>query len=230
MMKKSDLRKSELFFIFLGLFLMSVSIVSLYNEFSLLVFYRGFSELTTDSVVEVDPFQANYSSVIVDEPAPSINASSASAPSTNASATNASAINAPSTSASPTSSNSSLPVSVAPTASTSQKHEDSAPLQALKDRQVVFLLFPSAHAFLTTTRKNFKGYPLKLKFEVEPKGTDCKLEVTHEESVVLSKSLKGSPSGFYEVSLLIKKPGLYHWQVSTEHRSSELREFVIRAQ
>ena len=93
----------------------------------------------------------------------------------------------------------------------------------------IFLLFPQSQALLTHTRiDENKGYSLKLKFEVDPQNTPCRIEVKMGEEVVMSKELEGSPTGLYELSLLIKKPALYKWQVFTQHSKSEVRLFTIR--
>ncbi len=207
---KFNFTKSEQLFTLLGIGLILASAILLIAEFSF---------ISKDIVVEADPFQSTYSSIILPAATPvatPLPLSASPSPSINEQAV---------TQKIPT------PAPVAtPIAAPSETPQIQTPLQALQSRQKVFLLYPSSHAFLTNTRNNTNGYPLKLKFEVEPKDTVCKLELQHAEQIVLTKELKGSPSGFYEVSLLIKKPGLYLWRVTTPRGGSELREFVIKSE
>jgi hypothetical protein len=99
---------------------------------------------------------------------------------------------------------------------------------AVKNIQKAYLLFPAARAVLTKTGSKAKGYPIKFKFEVDPKNTPCTFVLNFKGALVISKPLEGSPTGSYQVSILIRKPGLYTWQVKTAESESELREVTIK--
>ena len=92
----------------------------------------------------------------------------------------------------------------------------------------ISLIYPSANANLTRAPQDKAGYPLQLKFEVNPKNTPCTLELKHTGETVLTKPLNGSPSGFFEISLMIKKTGTFSWQITSPSGISELRVFSIK--
>ena len=92
----------------------------------------------------------------------------------------------------------------------------------------IYLMFPAAHALLTKTGLSGKGYPIRFKFEVEPKETPCTFDLSFEGSTVISKPLSGSPNGSYEVSILIRKPGIYLWKITTSQSESEIREITVK--
>lgn len=93
----------------------------------------------------------------------------------------------------------------------------------------IYLLYPTSQAILTNTRADEgKGYQLKLKFEVDPQNTPCRLELKMGEEVILVKELAGSPTGLYEISVTLKKPALYKWQVFTQSSQSGERLFTVR--
>ena len=92
----------------------------------------------------------------------------------------------------------------------------------------ISLIYPTANAILTRAPQDKTGYPLQLKFEVNPKNTPCTLELKHAGETVLTKPLTGSPSGFFEISLMIKKTGSFSWQITSSSGISELRVFSIK--
>jgi hypothetical protein len=197
--KKTKLRRSEWFFISLGILLMAGSAFFLTEN---LTFFKD------ESPLALDAFQANYRATTVQSmlamPTPT-----------------ETPINPDNDDQNPQPS--STPLAEATPSPTPEQLAES-------DRQKVFLLFPASHAFLTNTRSDKKGYPLKLRFEVEPKKTPCKFELRHADQIVLAKEFQGSPTGMYEISILIRQPGLYIWQVFTPGTQSEAREFVIKDQ
>ena len=93
----------------------------------------------------------------------------------------------------------------------------------------IYLIYPASQAIFTHTGVDDKNaYSIKLKFEVDPQNTPCRLEIKKGEEVILAKELDGSPTGLYEVSVQIKSPALYKWQVFTQHTQSGERLFTIR--
>jgi hypothetical protein len=99
---------------------------------------------------------------------------------------------------------------------------------SMKKIQKAYLIFPAARAVLTKTGNAKKGYPIKFKFEVDPKDTAAVFILNFKNELVISKPLNGSPTGSYEVSILIRKPGLYTWQIKTDTFESEIREVIIK--
>jgi hypothetical protein len=96
------------------------------------------------------------------------------------------------------------------------------------NREKTFLLFPAAGAVLTKTGLGHKGYPIRFKFEAEPKETSCTFELRFENKVIISKSPPKTETGSHEISILIRKPGLYQWQILTPNSVSETRELTIK--
>jgi hypothetical protein len=212
MLKRNSLRRSEWIFMGLGLIIMIAAALALFFNFS---FFKN------DVAETTDPFQGTYRQLAGAAPletaAPAgVNPISATASGTPLTPSNPITVSTPApTAASETHSN---------TVHAANANSDSE----LSDRQKVFLLFPASQATLTNTRSNKKGYPLKLRFEVEPKETPCKFELRLGEKIVLAKEFPSSPTGMYEISILVRQPGLYVWQVFTPGTQSEAREFVIK--
>lgn len=91
----------------------------------------------------------------------------------------------------------------------------------------IFLTYPANQAILTKLGNRQKGYPIRFKFEVYPRFTPCSFELLYQEKTVITKEIRGTGSGTYTISVLIKKPGLYQWRIKTSEITSELRTMTI---
>lgn len=100
--------------------------------------------------------------------------------------------------------------------------------EKLKLREKAYLLFPKAHAFIGKSNIGTTPYSLIFKFEVDPKKTPCTFELQFEDKIILSKKLKASPSGTFQLRVQFKKPGKYSWQILTAHSKSEKRDVIIK--
>jgi|GEM_PF-2913589 len=201
---KTPFRKSEWFFMILGVLLIAASTYLLSTKISL---------LDLRPVAVGDPFQASYRKVEV--------------PSTGAAAP------------APTSAPSTGAIAPAPTSVPSAGNGMPAPTgtpildssgipMVVKNKQKAYLLSPAAHAILTHRGNRTKGYSVAFKFEVDPKKTPCTFVLSYQGKPVISRDLKPSPTGSYQVSILIHQSGLYTWQIKTPESESELREVIIR--
>ncbi len=102
------------------------------------------------------------------------------------------------------------------------------PVPALEPPEAsIYLTFPANQAVLTKMGNPKTGYPIRFKFEVYPKFTPCTFELLFKDKVVITKELKGSATGTFELSVLIRKPGLYQWRIKTLDNTSELRTITI---
>ncbi|MBS1958527.1 MAG: hypothetical protein JST80_03560 [Bdellovibrionales bacterium] len=95
-------------------------------------------------------------------------------------------------------------------------------------REKSYLIFPKAHAYFSKTAIDKKPYELTFRFEVEPKKTPCTFELSFDGKIILSKKLKASPAGTFQLRLMLKKPGKYTWQIQTEKSQSEKRDLVVK--
>jgi len=181
---KTPFRKSEWFFMILGVLLIAGSTYLLSTRISL---------LDLRPAVIDDPFQTSYRKIEVPTPTPSP-----------------------------------VPAGAAVTPSGTPILDASGIPMVVKNKQKAYLLSPAAHAILTHRGNRAKGYSVAFKFEVDPKKTPCTFVLSYQGEPVISRNLKPSPTGSYEVSILIHQPGLYTWQIKTPESESELREVIIR--
>lgn len=165
---------------------------------SLFLLFGGVSLVSISAEVAKDPFETQYKAEAIPQITPVPEADPVATPAAN-----------PFTAATPILDSNGVPV-------------------AVKSLEKAYLLFPAARAVLTKTGNKVKGYPIKFRFEVDPKDIDCTFVLTYQGEIVISKELKDSPTGSYQVSILIRKPGLYIWQVKTSKFESELREVTIK--
>ena len=91
----------------------------------------------------------------------------------------------------------------------------------------IFLTFPANQAVLTKMGNPKKGYPIRFKFEIYPKFTPSTFELLYQDKVVITKAVKGSASGNFEIKVLIRKAGLYQWRIRAYDITSELRTVTI---
>ncbi len=91
----------------------------------------------------------------------------------------------------------------------------------------IFLTFPANQAILTKMGNRKKGYPIRFKFEVYPKFTASTFELLYLGKVVITKEVKGTASGNFEIKVLLRKSGLYQWRIKTFGITSELRTMTI---
>ena len=204
---KFKFRRSELLFLTLGVIMMGTSIVLLTpNRLHLI----KTAPSLTSAVSSADAFESSYSGSHLQQPLPnyipSDETSTAPAPSVPQAT--------PTPTATPSPSATSVPAS----------DLNSAPLGK------TYLLHPAARAVLSKIGNPKKGYPVKFKFEISPASASGIFELKFKEEMILSKPISGSPNGLYEVSVMIKKPGMYSWRVITRHAESEaeVREVTIR--
>ena len=101
----------------------------------------------------------------------------------------------------------------------------------LPSQTTITLLYPDAGAVLTNTRQNRRGYPLKLRFEVNPKKAVVVLELKKNGVVMLKRTFQNSATGQYLVKLLVRSEGHYQWSVmSNDPKTNGIasRYFTIR--
>ena len=98
----------------------------------------------------------------------------------------------------------------------------------LANRARAYLLYPRARAVLLNAGNLKTGYPIQFKFEIDPKTSAGTFELRFEDQIIISKPVSGSPNGLYQVSVVIRKPGLYHWKVLTPSDEGEVREVTVK--
>ena len=89
------------------------------------------------------------------------------------------------------------------------------------------LLSPASDEILEKIGNEKEGYHVRFKFEMNPRTASSELEILYRGKPIYVKLVPANQSGIHEVTVTLKKPGIYEWRAKDADITTDFRNITI---